>query len=99
MKYHFILLFFLYSCASNLSDEDKIQLSKKIEARNTLLKLRYVADSSAEVIKVVKQNYPKSESAIKRYLEAHMDSFSINWNNPYDIKKDRNLTLDKYLDY
>jgi Mg2+ and Co2+ transporter CorA len=98
-KLSLTLLFLIFSCASHLTEEDKTQLSKKIESRNTLLRLKFVADSSAEVIKIVKENYPKPEHAIKDYLKSHMDSFSTNWNNPYAIKKDRNLTLDKYLNY
>ncbi len=28
-----------------------------------------------------------------------MAVFSSEWNKPYDIKKDRNITTDKYMDY
>jgi len=101
MKNRILLLgIILLSCRNeNLSDEQKKLLETTITRHNIVTEDRFAQDSIHE-LQIHRLKYQQKNAAgFQEYLKAHMIYFSNSWNRPYDIKKDRKLTLQSYLDY
>ena len=96
----FLLIFssVLYSCGLSESDMAGIQLS--IDIHNSDNRLQYRLDSIQEV-----SDYKISllgiipENQWGKYIEPHMNVFENEWNSPYKIEKDYELTMESYLSY
>lgn len=95
-----LFVFCLLSCKSGLSDQDKKNLLFYIDLHNSSLKTKFSVDSINETTKVKIRYITLHDTAtVNNYLRAHMAVFANEWNSPYNIQKDRFLTLQSYLDY
>jgi len=101
MKTGLLLLnLILLSCKNEgLSNEEKQVLKFQITRHNIATEATFVQDSIHELQKQRAKYRQKYLTGFGEYLKDHMIFFSNNWNRPYNIKKDRTLTLESYLDY
>lgn len=105
MKLRFATLIFLLVPAflackqSGLSKEKKNSIDLHIRIHNAKVQTDFSLDSVNEVqsIKIKHVSLPKEK--VNDYLLSHMKVFEDQWNKPYDIRKDKSLTLEKYFDY
>lgn len=105
MKLRFTLLIILltpvfFACKqSGLSKEKKNSINLYIRIHNAKVQTDFSLDSIEETtaIKIRYVSLPKDR--VNDYIVSHMGVFEDQWNQPYDIRKDKNLTLEKYLDY
>ena len=74
-------------------------LQTSITTHNITTQARFDHDSINELQRERRKHKRKIENGFQQYLDAHMKFFSNKWGKPYDIKKDRNLTLHLYLEY
>lgn len=93
-----ILSLVLYSCGLSKSDEENIRFL--IGMHNNDIRLQYALDSieaasdyKISLIRVIPENEQD------QYIQTHMTVFENEWNSPYKIEKDYNLTLESYLSY
>ena len=93
-----ILSLVLYSCG--LSESEKANIKFSIDLHNNDNYFQYRSDS-----REVASNYKISliglipENEQDQYIQTHMEVFENEWNSPYKIEKDYNLTLESYLSY
>lgn len=99
MKHLPLLLFLIMVAACGLSKTEKNQLEFEIKMHNDKVSLNYRLDSLNEEssLKTMTRQNPKLIDS--EYRRSHMSLFERSWNRPYDIKKDRFLTLESYLKY
>lgn len=95
------LLFALLSCKSSGPTPEQIDRYKfYIDLHNITTKSRFAQDSIEEDYRLRRQYIDLKDSPqLKNYLKTHGEVFADQWNNPYDVRKDRFLTVEKYLDY
>lgn len=102
MKYLLVLLL-LSACKNDkeLSTSKKRLISLSLDLRNMSVHTTFFKDSLQELqyYKTILFNARLPKDSMQDYESVHMRVFSNQWNEPYDIKKDRFLTIDKYLDY
>lgn len=88
----------LLSCG--LSKSKKEHIRTMILLHNSKAYYKFSVDSLKEMeresIRYIKIH--KTEE-FKEYLRAHGITFKNQWNQPYEISKDYNLSLDKYIEY
>jgi len=95
-----IVLLTLLSCKSGLTESEEKTINLSLTLHNQNARLKFALDSIEEVTKYrIEHIATKNHPDFDKWLQSHMDVFENEWNSPYDIKKDRNLTMDKYLDY
>jgi len=101
MKNCLLLLSVILSSCKNedLSPEEKQILQTHITRHNIATEARFVQDSIHELQEHRAKYQLKYKTGFSEFLKDHMILFSNNWNRPYNINKDRTLTLDSYLDY
>ena len=95
-----LLTMMLLSCKNeDLSPQEKQILQTRITRHNIATETKFAQDSINE-LQLHRTKYKKNYAdGFQQYLKAHMEYFSDNWNKPYDIKKDRDLNLETYLNY
>jgi len=95
-----LLAMTLLSCKNNeLSPEEQQILQTHITQHNINTEAKFVQDSINELQQHRVKYQKKYADGFPQYLKAHMEYFSDNWNKPYEVKKDRNLNLETYLNY
>lgn len=94
-----ILTIALFSCSNSLSDSKKASIKLSIDLHNVNTSLKYKLDSIDEATNYKIRLFKAKIKEDKDYTETHMAVFANQWNDPYDIQKDRFLTVEKYLDY
>jgi|LakMenE01Jun11ns_1017448.scaffolds.fasta_scaffold9245467_2 hypothetical protein len=93
------LTIFISSCG--LNESDKSYINHSLSIHNISQHLNFTRDSIDEAT-----NYtiiellgvvPKKDW--DKFVNEHMAVYKNEWNKPYQIEKDYNLTLDEYLSY
>jgi len=82
-----------------VSSEERKMLQTYITTHNITTQSRFDQDSINELQQERRKYKKKNENGFQESLDAHMKFFSNKWNMAYDIKRDRNLTLESYLEY
>jgi hypothetical protein len=99
-KIFYVLTFTLIiSCNSKKSDLNKQEAETFIKIHNLIVSGRFSQDSIKEATNVEIQHIGIRKSLVDSVIKTHMVVYSNEWNDPYDIKKDRFLTYEKYLEY
>lgn len=100
MKYILLGLFFSITIQScGLSSSDKKQIEFNIKMHNDRALLNYRIDSIREISRLQSEAILTKRPLTTEYRDLNMSLFNSKYNKPYDIKKDRFLTLDSYLQY
>jgi hypothetical protein len=101
MKKFITLLCFItaISCNSKKSDTNKAEVQASIQIHNLIVKGRFQQDSLKEKTSVEIQHIGIRKSLVDSVIQTHMTVYSNEWNEPYDIKRDRFLTFEKYMEY
>lgn len=92
------LLVFALSC-SGLSKNEKESLDAKIMVHNISAALQYKLAAIDEDTRLQIRYIDYDKAAKEKITRLSMQQFNRNYNEPYDIKKDSTLDLDKYLKY
>lgn len=88
----------LFSCGLSKSEKRKIELM--ITLHNMKVHNKFVTDSLKEDVRIQIENIRlKGMKELEDYRITNGRSFKRKWNEPYDITKDFELTMNKYLDY
>ena len=91
-----------FACRSELSTKEKEIIQTAIQSHNLQAQQKFSADSIEEIAKL-KKSYVifglKDTQLLHDKIKTTSLIFSRNYNIPYDLQKDRFLTLKKYLDY
>lgn len=100
MKTLLLGLFLITFISCGLSKKEKDQIQFYINLHNSSTKLKFNLDSIKEASNI-KMKYldMKGTTELNQYIQSHMKVFANEWNKPYDIKRDRFLTLESYLKY
>lgn len=100
LAYITILSVLVFSCHSGVSAKKKAEIEFAIKFHSTNINSVFVQDSiMAETDYRIRNIRRIPKDSIDKYAKTEMKVYSNNWNKPYDIKKDRQLTFDKYMDY
>jgi hypothetical protein len=98
MKYLLIIAcFFVTSCQSKPNEDT---FNTWLLIHNQKAHYNFFKDSldQASAIEIEYIGNP-DKSLLHERLKSSGDVFKDKWNEPYDISKDYNLTMEKYLDY
>jgi hypothetical protein len=89
------------SCGGNqISKKDRELLDFRVDIIRQTSSTNYNIDSLKELTNFrIEHIRIQKDKRFNQFLQSHMDAFSRGYNDPYDIKKDRFLTLEKYLEY
>ena len=100
MKYILLVtaLFTIVSCGISANDKDRINFFINFHNTNVygdfqLDSIRHDGDLRINYIDL------KNSPQLISYLESSGQVYKNNWNKPYSISKDYELTFDKYLEY
>lgn len=101
MKILTLVLFLtvLCGCQSGLSSKEKHELEVMINLHRINANTIFVQDSIRKATALQIEHFGLPQEQLDTMLALTMKVFSNEWNSPYDIKRDRFLTLDKYLEY
>jgi len=96
----FLAIIFL-SCKGEdqLTKEEEQSLQLQIQGHNIDAEEKFRLDSVREITNIELQYVGLPKDKVQEYIDAHMKVFTTKWNTPYNIKKDRRLTLEEYLKY
>jgi hypothetical protein len=100
MKKFLIILVIIsvYSCGLSESDKENIRIT--INLHNIDVKHKFSMDSIQEATnKKINLLGVIPENQWDDHVKIHMAVFKNEWNNPYKIERDYNLTLESYLSY
>lgn len=91
---------FLGACKDEMSPSERSNIELMISLHNTKAYMQFIKDSMSEMGKV-KVNYIqlKNTKELNEYLESHGAVFKNQWNSPYKIERDFDLTYDKYIEF
>ncbi len=81
------------------SKKDAIQFTLEIHNSNPELKFKLDSVTEGSNFEISLLKYHLSKDSSTSLIKRQMKIFANDWNTPYDIKKDRDITLDKYVDY
>ena len=98
-------LLLLFSCNAKesekgeLTEQQKTELKQSIEMHNVAAQKKFMSDSVQKAQHYRIGYVGLAEDTVEKYLKLQMVDYYKDWNKPYDIQKDRNLTLESYLEY
>lgn len=95
-----ILLSVVILTSCGISEVDRENIEASIAVHNSQVRQDFVKDSlDADVEFQIENAKIKDAPEFKILLIKKGASFKNAWNNPYDIKKDYELTYDKYIQF
>lgn len=93
-----LLSMLFLSCG--MSKDEKSKIETMIILHNVNVGGRFASDSIKEMERLTIENLRiHKEPEFEDYLRTKGRTYKNNWNTPYEISKDFNLTFDKYTEY
>lgn len=90
----------LFACKQpGLNNEKKETIQSMIRMHNINVETKFTLDTIEEKTNLRIKYLGLPETQVQNYIDAHLKVFENEWNKPYDIRKDKSLTLEKYLEY
>lgn len=102
MKYLVLILCLssLWACSGELSQKEREELAHYINLHNSEAKTQMdIALIKEETEYKIRHMDQSKEEWFSQKLRSHLNLFAMNYNQPYDIRKDTALTVEKYLQY
>jgi len=95
----FILTMFITSCGLNESDKESIKFGISLHNLNQHQKFTMDSIEAVSKYKIIELLGVIPEKDWDKFINPHMEVYKSEWNEPYQIEKDYNLTLESYLSY